>query len=178
MAALSTAPPCVCLRYCAQGRGSTLLITAICTLLRGRSEACVLSLLMEACSEPVCLPPLLIAFDLSPQKVSTTTWDRRQKWNSDRSLIGSSVTSLALLWPRHQPAQNCQEALADSWCHSTILPLLSSVDTGGLACGQRGATAQQSSDAYLPPSFRNHRQLTEVSPRRTSFTKRNPSSFN
>ena len=73
--------PHVCQRYCVPSRGFTLPLTAICTLLHGHAEACVLFPVSGKCSEPVRFPRLLLALGIGPQGGPNPFQDRGPRWN-------------------------------------------------------------------------------------------------
>lgn len=151
---MSTAVPCVCQRYCARSRGFTLPITAICTLLRGRSEACVLFPVVETCSEPVCLPRLLLALHLSPQGVSTATRDRRQRWNFRQKLdwIFSDKLGLVVAQTAALP-RTARRVWRIPQCHRAYLPLLRSTACRQASVWRGAGVHQQPSDAFPSTCF-------------------------
>lgn len=147
--------PCVCQRFYAQGRGFTLPITAICTL----CSVVPRGLCPVPCKWKRALN--LSAFlsrsqpsDSAPGRLSTTTWTEGNSGVSDRLLMGPGAASLGSRLRRA------------SRCHRAYLP-----QPRPGRCGR--------SLRCLPPTLTlNPEQLTEVSQRRTRFTRTNPASVN
>lgn len=143
------------------------------------------SLKAETCSEPVCLPRLLLALGVSPRGCPQPHGTEGQGWNLRQKpnwIFFSDQLGLAVAQTPALP-RSARRVWRPPQCHRASLPLLRS-----RACerarpcvaevGRSALAALRCLSFNLFFFFFKSQQLPEVSQKRSSFTKMNPASVN